>query len=160
MNLQVEIFLKSRFNCTGSFINSNINLPLTWGSASTRLVAIWCHGLFKHFHPRIKSKLTYGPFLSGYWVQPDLNQTWIHGIWKSRHRWDRYLFSIILSRHEARIFAKVDQFSNGIRGHSTTTWTRRGGEGVSQKSMLVHPGRAATANFSQPRTNFIWHVVL
>ena len=26
------------------------------------------------------------------------------------------------------------------RGHSTTTWTRRGGEGVSQKSMLVHSG--------------------
>ena len=27
-----------------------------------------------------------------------------------------------------------------IRGHSTTTWTRRGGGGVSQKSTLVHPG--------------------
>ena len=25
-----------------------------------------------------------------------------------------------------------------IRGHSTTTWTRRGGGGVSQKSTLVH----------------------
>ena len=27
-----------------------------------------------------------------------------------------------------------------VRGHSTTTWTRRGGGGVSQKSTHVHPG--------------------
>ena len=28
----------------------------------------------------------------------------------------------------------------GIRGHSTTTWTRRGGWVVSKKSTLVSPG--------------------
>ena len=27
-----------------------------------------------------------------------------------------------------------------VRGHSTTTWTSRGGGGVSKKSTLVHPG--------------------
>ena len=33
-----------------------------------------------------------------------------------------------------------DGKQNKIRGHSTTTWTRRGGGGVSQKSTLVHSG--------------------
>ena len=34
----------------------------------------------------------------------------------------------------------MDIMEGCVRGHSTTTWTRRGGGGVSPKSTLVHPG--------------------
>ena len=34
-----------------------------------------------------------------------------------------------------KAFLKIE-----LRGHSTTTWTRRGVGGVSKKSTLVHPG--------------------
>ena len=39
------------------------------------------------------------------------------------------------------LYQKVkNYFVLSIRGHSTTTWTRRGGGGVNQKSTLFHPG--------------------
>ena len=39
-------------------------------------------------------------------------------------------------------YFKVVEFS--VRGHSTTTWTRRGEGGVNKKSTLVHPGRGVS----------------
>ena len=42
-----------------------------------------------------------------------------------------------------RVSTQFYLFSIPSRGHSTTTWTRRGGGGVIQKSTLVHPGGGA-----------------
>ena len=49
-----------------------------------------------------------------------------------------------VSDYKNRRIRPVVEFS--VRGHSTTTWTRRGGGGVSQKSTLVHSGGGGPLN--------------
>ena len=47
---------------------------------------------------------------------------------------------MIDKRNEKVLKIKKSLTLSNVRGHSTTTWTRRGGGGVSKKSTLVHPG--------------------